>query len=108
EQAPRTAAIVQLEDSYSWSDAAWIDARRAADPVRAPMSIYEVHLGSWARIPEEANRSMSYREIAPRLVEHVERLGFTHVELLPVMEHPFYGSRGCHGRGYDAAAHRGW
>ena len=106
EQAPRTAAIVQLEDSYSWSDATWIDARRTADPARAPMSIYEVHLGSWARIPEEANRSMSYREIAPRLVEHVERLGFTHVELLPVMEHPFYGSWGYQVSGYYAPTSR--
>jgi 1,4-alpha-glucan branching enzyme len=106
EQAPRTAAIVQLEDSYSWSDAAWIDARRAADPARAPMSIYEVHLGSWARVAEEANRSMSYREIAPRLVEHVERLGFTHVELLPVMEHPFYGSWGYQVSGYYAPTSR--
>jgi 1,4-alpha-glucan branching enzyme len=106
EQAPRTAAIVQLENSYAWGDDAWIDARRSADPARAPMAIYEAHLGSWARVPEDGNRSLTYREIAPRLVEHVERLGFTHVELLPVMEHPFYGSWGYQVSGYFAPTSR--
>ena len=106
EQAPRTSAIVQLEDSYTWGDGAWIEERRTADPARRPMSIYEVHLGSWARVPEDGNRSLSYREIAPRLVEHVERLGFTHVELLPVMEHPFYGSWGYQVSGYYAPTSR--
>jgi 1,4-alpha-glucan branching enzyme len=106
EQAPRTAAIVQSENSYAWADETWIDARRVADPIRAPMSIYEVHLGSWARVQEDGNRSMTYREIAPRLAEHVERLGFTHVELLPVMEHPFYGSWGYQVSGYFAPTSR--
>jgi 1,4-alpha-glucan branching enzyme len=106
EQAPRTAAIVQLEDSYLWQDEAWLDTRRAADPIRSPISIYEVHLGSWARVPENANRPLTYSEIAPRLVEHVVRLGFTHVELLPVMEHPFYGSWGYQVSGYFAPTSR--
>ena len=70
------------------------------------MSIYEVHLGSWARVPEEGNRPLSYREIAPRLAEHVSELGFTHVELLPVMEHPFYGSWGYQVSGYFAPTSR--
>ena len=74
--------------------------------MREPVHIYEVHLGSWARVPEEGNRSLSYREIAPRLAEHVKRLGFTHVELLPVMEHPFYGSWGYQVTGYFAPTSR--
>ena len=106
EQAPRTAAIVQLEDSYLWHDDAWLAARRGVDPLRSPMSIYEVHLGSWARVPEDGHRSLTYSEIAPRLVEHVVRLGFTHVELLPVMEHPFYGSWGYQVSGYFAPTSR--
>src|SRR5690606_32429487 len=60
----------------------------------APISIYEVHLGSWRRVPEEGDRVLTYRELAPRLVEHVTALGFTHVELMPVMEHASYGSWG--------------
>ena len=71
-----------------------------------PVLIYEVHLGSWARVPEEGNRPLSYREIAPRLAEHVTRLGFTHVEMLPVMEHPFYGSWGYQVSGYFAPTSR--
>jgi 1,4-alpha-glucan branching enzyme len=106
EQYPGTAAIVQLENSYSWGDATWVAARAGADHVRSPMAIYEVHLGSWARVPEEGNRPLTYREIAPRLAEHVTRLGFTHIELLPVMEHPFYGSWGYQVSGYYAATSR--
>ena len=70
------------------------------------MSIYEVHLGSWMRVPEEHNRSLTYREIAPRLADHVNKLGFTHVELLPIMEHPFYGSWGYQTTGYFAPTAR--
>ena len=81
-------------------------ARATRDLVREPMRIYEVHLGSWARVPEEGDRSLSYREIAPRLAEHVKQLGFTHVELLPVMEHPFYGSWGYQVTGYFAPTSR--
>jgi 1,4-alpha-glucan branching enzyme len=71
-----------------------------------PMSIYEVHLGSWMRVPEEGNRPLGYREIAPKLAAHVKALGFTHVELMPVMEHPFYGSWGYQVTGYFAASSR--
>jgi 1,4-alpha-glucan branching enzyme len=106
EQSPGTASIVQAEDTYAWSDAGWMRSRRTADHVRSPMSIYEIHLGSWARVPEEGDRVLSYRELAPRLAEHVNRLGFTHVELLPVMEHPFYGSWGYQVSGYYAPSSR--
>jgi 1,4-alpha-glucan branching enzyme len=106
QQAPATASIVQAEDVYRWSDESWMTTRDKLDLVREPMSIYEVHLGSWARIPEEKNRMLSYREIAPRLAGHVKALGFTHVELMPVMEHPFYGSWGYQVSGYYAATSR--
>ncbi len=82
-------------------------AKRAArNSLRAPQSIYEVHLGSWMRVPEEHNRPLTYRETAPRLAEYVERMGFTHVEFLPVMEHPFYGSWGYQTTGYFAPTSR--
>src|SRR6185369_3765099 len=92
EQYPGTASIVEPEPDYAWGDAQWVERRRASHLAKAPVSIYEVHLGSWARVPEEGNRPLTYREIAPRLADHVASLGFTHVELMPVMEHPFYGS----------------
>jgi 1,4-alpha-glucan branching enzyme len=99
EQPPRTASVVWDLD-YMWNDAAFLEKRAAVNSLHAPMSIYEVHLGSWMRIPEEDNRSLTYREIAPRLADHVNKLGFTHVELLPIMEHPFYGSWGYQTTGY--------
>ena len=105
EAAPRTASIVADMD-YAWQDAAWMETRAALQGHDAPISIYEVHLGSWMRIPEEDGRWLSYRELGPRLAEHVKRLGFTHVELLPVMEHPFYGSWGYQVTGYFAATSR--
>jgi 1,4-alpha-glucan branching enzyme len=106
EQSPGTASIVFDLEQYRWQDDAWMARRRQADPAREAMAIYEVHLGSWARIPEEGDRPLSYREIAPRLVEHAKRLGFTHLELLPVMEHPFYGSWGYQVSGYFAPTSR--
>jgi 1,4-alpha-glucan branching enzyme len=106
QQAPETASIVVREDSYRWRDRAWMTARATRDMVREPVHIYEVHLGSWARVPEDHGRSLSYREIAPKLADHVKRMGFTHVELLPVMEHPFYGSWGYQVTGYFAASSR--
>jgi 1,4-alpha-glucan branching enzyme len=106
EQAPGTASIVQSENSYRWNDDQWMAARRKADLIASPVAIYEVHLGSWARVPEEGNRVLTYREIAPRLAEHVKKLGFTHVELLPIMEHPFYGSWGYQVSGYYAPTSR--
>jgi len=105
EKPPRTASVVWDLD-YTWNDAAFLEKRAAANSLHAPMSIYEVHLGSWMRVPEEHNRSLTYREIAPRLAEYVNKLGFTHVELLPIMEHPFYGSWGYQTTGYFAPTAR--
>jgi len=106
ERPPRTASRVVAESMYAWGDAAWMDARATRDWTREPIAIYEVHLGSWARVPDEGGRPLTYREIAPRLADHVRRLGFTHVELLPVMEHPFDGSWGYQVSGYFAPASR--
>ena len=106
EQAPQTSSIVVELGGYRWGDGDWMRARRDADPAHEPMLVYELHLGSWARVPEEGNRSLSYRELAPRLVEHVTALGFTHVELMPVMEHPFTGSWGYQVTGYYAPTSR--
>ncbi len=105
ETPPKTASIV-WESEHQWNDAAWMKRRAEHQSLGAPMAIYEVHLGSWMRVPEEGGRSLRYREMAPRLADHVERLGFTHVELLPVMEHPFYGSWGYQVTGYFAPTSR--
>jgi 1,4-alpha-glucan branching enzyme len=106
ERPPGTASRVARLDSYVWHDGAWMASRRSRDWRREPMAVYEVHLGSWERVPEEGNRPLSYREIAPRLADHVRRLGFTHVELLPIMEHPFEGSWGYQVSGYYAPTAR--
>jgi 1,4-alpha-glucan branching enzyme len=106
EQAPSNASIVQADGVYEWQDAEWMERRRTLTQVKEPMSIYEVHLGSWARVPEEGNRPLTYREMATRLSAHVSALGFTHVELMPVMEHPFYGSWGYQVSGYYAPTSR--
>ncbi len=105
EAAPRTASVVWKLD-YHWGDADWMARRGAASALAAPISIYEVHLGSWRRVPGEHDRPLTYREIAPLLAEHVQQLGFTHVELLPVTEHPFYGSWGYQTTGYFAPTSR--
>ena len=81
-------------------------ARGEKNSAEAPQSIYEVHLGSWMRVPEEDNRSLSYREVAPKLADYVVEMGFTHIELLPIMEHPFYGSWGYQTTGYFAPTSR--
>jgi 1,4-alpha-glucan branching enzyme len=105
EVPPRTASIVwDLE--YEWGDADWIRARSGTDLHARPVSVYEMHLGSWRRVPEEGNRSLSYRELAELLPEYIHKLGFTHVEFLPVMEHPFYGSWGYQTTGYFAPTSR--
>jgi 1,4-alpha-glucan branching enzyme len=91
---------------HRWRDEGWMAERGRRDPRREPVWIYEVHLGSWARVPEEGNRSLTYREIAPRLAEHVARLGFTHVEFLPLSEYPFEGSWGYQVSGYYAPTSR--
>ncbi|WP_428309615.1 1,4-alpha-glucan branching protein GlgB [Hydrocarboniphaga sp.] len=89
---PETASVIGAPSSFKWSDAQWLQARQGRDYRREPMSIYEVHLGSWQR--SEDNGYLSYREIAHRLVPYVKQLGFTHIELLPISEHPFDGSWG--------------
>jgi 1,4-alpha-glucan branching enzyme len=93
ELPPATASVTTVLD-YAWGDADWMASRRARNALDAPVSIYEVHLGSWLRDPAHPDRPLGYRELARRLVEHVHRTGFTHVELMPVAEHPFYGSWG--------------
>jgi 1,4-alpha-glucan branching enzyme len=105
ETPPRTASIVWDLD-YPWGDADWMARRGAASALAAPVAVYEVHLGSWRRVPGEQDRPLTYREIAPLLAEHVQRLGFTHIELLPVTEHPFYGSWGYQTTGYFAPTAR--
>ena len=103
--APSTASVVwDLE--YRWGDEEWMRGRGERLALSRPVTIYEVHPGSWMRVPEEGNRFLGYRELAPRLADYAERLGFTHVELLPVMEHPFYGSWGYQSTGYFAPTSR--
>ena len=91
---------------YEWGDKEWMSSRRRTQAPDAPVSIYEVHLGSWMRVPEENDRWLTYREIAPRLADYVQEMGFTHVELLPVGEHPFDGSWGYEQVGYYAPTSR--
>ena len=91
---------------YDWNDEKWMTGRPAHNSHRAPMSIYEVHLGSWRRVPEDGNRWLGYREIAKPLAEYVQELGFTHVEFLPLTEHPFFGSWGYQTTGYFAPTSR--
>jgi 1,4-alpha-glucan branching enzyme len=98
---PKFASIVWDLD-YTWSDKAWMSSRQQRNGLHDPMSIYELHVGSWRRVPEEGNRSLSYRELAAALPEYVRRLGFTHVEFLPLMDHPFFGSWGYQITGYFA------
>jgi len=105
EVPPRTASIVWDLD-YEWQDAEWMRTRYARNKFDAPISIYEVHLGSWMRVPEEGNRSLSYRELAPKLADYVNDMGFTHVEFMPVMEHPFFGSWGYQITAYYAPSAR--
>ena len=98
---PKKASIVWNLD-YSWGDEKWLGERGRRISLAQPISIYEVHLGSWRRIPEEGNRSLSYRELAPLLADYVRETGFTHVEFLPLMDHPFFGSWGYQITGYFA------
>lgn len=102
---PRTASIV-WDTEYPWHDREWMENRAKANSFDAPISIYEVHLGSWMRVPEEGNRFLNYREMAAKLAEYVKRLGFTHVELMPITEHPFYASWGYQTTGYFAPSSR--
>jgi len=107
EVPPRSASIVRRADDYQWHDADWM-AERAANSgqLRGPMAVYEAHLGSWARVPDESDRYLTYRELAERLVPYVKQMGYTHIELLPVMEHPFSGSWGYQVVGFFAPTSR--
>ncbi len=106
ELRPQTAAIVFDQNNFDWNDKEWEKQRAARQAADAPLAIYEVHLGSWKRCPEEDNRFLSYRELAPQLVSHVKRLGFTHIELLPVSEYPLDDSWGYQVSGYYAPTSR--
>ncbi|HSN99576.1 MAG TPA: 1,4-alpha-glucan branching protein GlgB, partial [Candidatus Nanopelagicales bacterium] len=105
EVPPGTSSVV-AELDHAWGDHVHQRSRKERRLRSEPVSIYEAHLGSWMRVPDEGNRHLTYREIAPKLADHVAQLGFTHVELLPVTEHPFYGSWGYQTTGYFAATSR--
>jgi 1,4-alpha-glucan branching enzyme len=102
---PETASIV-WDLQYEWGDQHWMENRHKNNSLASPQSIYEVHLGSWARVPEEGDRPLTYRELAKKLTDYILRLGFTHVEFLPLMEHPFSGSWGYQTTGYFAPTSR--
>ncbi|HVU64872.1 MAG TPA: 1,4-alpha-glucan branching protein GlgB [Phycisphaerales bacterium] len=102
---PKTGSVVR-DLAYQWNDCDWMASRKDRQSLRAAISVYEVHLGSWMRDPSEPERFLSYRELAPRLTDYCERLGYTHVEFLPVMEHPFYPSWGYQTTGYFAPTSR--
>ncbi len=105
ETPPKTASKIWDLD-YTWQDEAWMANRKSHNSLDGPAAIYEVHLGSWRRAGGAENRRLTYREIAPMLAEYVGKMGFTHVELMPVMEHPFYGSWGYQITGYFAPTSR--
>jgi len=106
ELRPNTGSVVARLDKHAWNDADWLHHRANRNWLEQPISVYEVHLGSWRRIPEENNRWLSYRELADQLVPYVKELGYTHIELLPIMEHPYDGSWGYQTLGYFAATSR--
>jgi 1,4-alpha-glucan branching enzyme len=109
EKRPKTAAIVHDLNSYTWTDHEWMTSRPKQDPLRRPMAIYEVHLGSWRRRVEEGNHAhawLTYREAAEELISYVKQMGFNYIEFLPLAEHPFDGSWGYQVTGYYAATSR--
>jgi 1,4-alpha-glucan branching enzyme len=107
EVPPQSASVVCDISNYIWHDVEWMATRESFNRwFERPMSVYEVHLGSWARVPEDGNRFLTYRELADRLVPYVQESGFTHVEFLPVMEHPFSGSWGYQVLGFFAPTSR--
>jgi 1,4-alpha-glucan branching enzyme len=107
EVPPQSASVVRDISGYLWRDERWMESRPDRNRwFDRPMAIYEAHLGSWARVPEEGNRFLTYRELAHRLVPYAKHLGFTHIELLPVMEHPFSGSWGYQVLGFFAPTSR--
>ncbi len=106
EAPPQTASVVHDLGRYQWRDAEFLKQRAASDPLRRPISIYEVHIGSWRRVVEEGDRPLTWAEAGAQLADYVAEMGFTHVELLPVAEHPFGGSWGYQVTGYFAPTAR--
>jgi 1,4-alpha-glucan branching enzyme len=106
ELRPGSASVLWNLDNYSWCDDQWMNNRKEFNHFSSPMTVYEAHLGSWLRIPGEGNRWASYREAAEPLVAHMKKYGFTHVELMPIMEHPFDASWGYQVTGYYAPTSR--
>jgi 1,4-alpha-glucan branching enzyme len=107
EAPPGNAAIVYDTHAFAWHDAAWLERRAAqADRRDRAISIYEMHLGSWRRVPEDGDRPMTYRELAPVLADYVTEMGFTHIEIMPIAEHPFDGSWGYQVTGFFAPTRR--
>ena len=106
ELRPKSGSIVASLEGYGWNDDVWMNTRGRREWLAEPISIYEVHLGSWRRVPEEGNRWLTYREIADQLIPYVKQMGYTHIELMPVMEHPFDASWGYQTIGYFAATSR--
>ncbi|HKS80719.1 MAG TPA: 1,4-alpha-glucan branching protein GlgB [Candidatus Acidoferrales bacterium] len=106
ELRPKSASVVCDIESYQWNDAEWMEARRTRDWQHAPMTVYEVHAGAWRRRTEDGNRWLTYRELADEMVPYVKSLGYTHIELMPIMEHPFDGSWGYQTTGYFAVTSR--
>ena len=106
ELRPSTGSIVSNLDTYQWNDTKWMKERPQKNWFESPVSIYEVHLGAWRRVPEENNRWLTYKELSDQLIPYVKNLGYSHIELLPIMEHPFDGSWGYQTLGYYAATSR--
>ena len=106
ELRPKTGSVVASLDHHKWNDQAWMSRRPAKNWHESPVSIYEVHLGSWRRVPEDGDRWLSYKELGDQLIPYVKEMGYTHIELLPIMEHPFDGSWGYQTIGYFAATSR--
>jgi len=105
ETPPKTASVVRSLD-YEWNDADWMNARAAKNGLKSPVSIYEMHLGSWMRKPDDGGRPLTYLELADKLTAYVKDMGFSHVEFMPVTEHPFYGSWGYQTIGYFSPTSR--
>jgi 1,4-alpha-glucan branching enzyme len=105
EEPPRTASIV-WDTWHVWQDEKWMKGRHKNNGLNQPMSVYEIHFGSWARSPESPEQFLSYRDMAPKLIAYIKELGFTHVEFMPLMEHPFYPSWGYQITGFFAATSR--
>jgi 1,4-alpha-glucan branching enzyme len=103
---PKTASVVCNVSQHQWNDSVWMEERKTGDSLKKPLSIYEVHLGSWKRNVEEGNRWLTYRELAQSLIPYVKEIGFTHIELMPIVEHPFDGSWGYQATGYFAPTSR--